>query len=94
MMQRQELAVCSPKHCGFTIQAKEKNKLQSNATLFLSVHFRNYVSIGTFIETKLRMLMIKYDFIRVFELVLTKYSIKCYKIIHMLTVVWNICMNL
>lgn len=94
MMQRQELVVCSPKHCGFTIQVKDKNKLQSNATFFFSVYFRNYVSIGTFIETKLRMLMIKYDFISVFELVLAKYSIKCYKIIHMSTIVWNIFMNL
>lgn len=62
MMQRQELVVRSPKHCALTIQAKEKvkkNKLQSNATLFLSVHFRNYVSIMTLIETKLGMLMIK-----------------------------------
>lgn len=72
MTQRQEIVVCSPKHCGFTIQAKEKNKLQSNATLFLSVHFRNYVSIVTFTETKPRMLMIIQDFISVFELVLAK----------------------
>lgn len=72
MTQRQELVLHSPKHCSFTIQAKEKNKLQSNATLFLSVHFRSYVSIVTSIETKLRMLMIKYDFISVFQLVLAK----------------------
>lgn len=30
-------------NAGFTIQAKEHIKIHSNATLFLSVHFRNYV---------------------------------------------------
>lgn len=85
-MQRQELAVRS-KTCGFTLQAKEKNKLKSNATLFLYVHLKNYISIVTFTETKLRMVMIKYDFISVFELVVAKWM-------HVDITVDELCMNL
>lgn len=64
MTQRQEIVICSPEHCCFTIQAKEHIKI--GATLLFSYLYTSemiHVGIVTFIETELRMQMIKYDFI-------------------------------